>query len=143
MKMSTIKLSQKTKNKLVNLRLTDAETYENIVIRLINSYMRDKMKIELISKEETSNPYGKKLIIYRYYNEKMNDIIVGFDTDTIMDLMIKVDEEYLRKIRIGTKSSEFNTTYYYIDVTVPKDSTDSENLAVEALSKILKICEGY
>ena len=79
MKMSTIKLSQKTKNKLVNLRLTDAETYENIVIRLINSYMRDKMKIELISKEETSNPYGKKLIIYRYYNEKMNDIIDSMD----------------------------------------------------------------
>lgn len=89
-KISTIKVTQNTKDRLKKLKLTSAETYENIILRLINSNLSI---VTLKQKGICRNCKQLKI----FYNPKIKEFIIEGTTtnNEIFNLKGLPDELYV------------------------------------------------
>jgi len=79
--MTTIHVSEETKNKLISLKQHKRETYEDVVLRLIESHISEETKNKLISLRQDERETHEDVILrlIEFYEEKNNEAKGGGD----------------------------------------------------------------
>jgi hypothetical protein len=142
-KKSTIQVTDKTKQKLRNLKLTPSETYENIILRLIEKNGVDHMNtykiedIDLVETKTEKNEHNKKYTVYTFTSDKFDKWIADDENNKYGDVLGLISDYKNICIRPFSEGDNF-ATYIYFDVfeypeTAPTPEKYTEDYCKEEL----------
>lgn len=77
-KISTIQLNENVKKMLLGMKEKPGESYENIIVKLIEEKKRNKKELAMLLKEQCEEMYGEDIKVAKEWDGTLLD---GLDSD--------------------------------------------------------------